>query len=72
MINSQEIGINDIQLAMGNVRGALTTNLVRAGAERLADDITESAFAGQNYLAEGVPGVSKTEIANKKSKSISK
>ena len=48
---------------MGNVRGALTTNLVGAGAERLADDITESAFAGQNYLAEGVPGVSKTEIA---------
>ena len=63
MIDSREISFNDIHQTMGQVRGALTTNLVGEGAAYLADDITISAFAGQHYLAEGVPGVSKTEIA---------
>ena len=69
-ILSQDLKINDIQETMEKVRNAANTNMVGQAALDLANDVVKSMFARQHYLAEGVPGVAKTQTAKNLSAAI--
>jgi len=62
--------IQDIGVRMKALSSAANTNLVGAGAELLAKDMVVSYFAGQHFLAEGVPGVAKTHTATNLGKAV--
>ena len=60
--------INHAAQTMNLVDGQLRAGLV--GTDEMAKLVTDSYFAGQHLLIEGVPGVGKTETAKKLSQTI--